>query len=184
MDSELARFLASGGYLTEESVVWGDRMPLHVTYYLGGEVPPLQYVTSVRAVVFQTNSVLAVRDGASHFHIVPGGRREGIETLEETLRREPPEETGWTVAGMYSLGFAHFHHLAPKQTEYAYPYPDFLWFLYIAEADNHVPDSRVPGEYELETGFVSIIEIRRAGLDPSQAMLLDAAIELRRSLGG
>jgi len=183
MDSELARFIASGRQLTEESVVWGSHMPFHVTYYLGGKAPPLQYVTSVRAVVFQANSVLAVRDAASHFHIVPGGRREGIETLEETLRQELLEETGWTVAGISSLGFTHFHHLAPKQAEYTYPYPDFLQLLYIAEAGSYVPDARVPGEYELETGFVPIDKIRRAGLEQSQAMLLDAATELRRSMG-
>ncbi len=182
MDSELARFIASGRYSAEESVVWRDGVHLHVTYYLGGKEPPLQYVTSVRAIVFQANSVHGVRDAASHFHIMPGGRREGIETLEETLRRELLEETGWTVAGIYSLGFAHFHHLAPKPAEYTYPYPDFLQLLYIAEAGSYVPDARVPGEYELETGFVPIDKVRRAGLEQGQAVLLDAAIELRRSM--
>ena len=31
----------------------------------------------------------------------------------------------------------HFHHLTPKPDSYRYPYPDFLWLVYAAEALEH-----------------------------------------------
>ena len=181
MDSELADFLASAKRLTEESVVWGDAMPLRIAYYLGAGHAPLQYVSSVRAVVFREDSVLVVRDAESHFHTLPGGRREAEETPEETLHREVLEETGWTLTHTCLLGFMHFHHLAPRPDDYAYPYPDFLWLLYAAQADEYVPGARIPGEYERESRFRPIAEARTLLVEQGHLMLLDAAVESRRN---
>jgi 8-oxo-dGTP pyrophosphatase MutT (NUDIX family) len=125
--------------------------------------------------------VIVVRDVENHFHIVPGGRVEEGETPRDTLHREVLEETGWTINCVSPLGFVHFHHLAPRPAEYAYPYPDFLWMIYTAEADKYVPDSQLPGEYEVEVGFRLISEARGLLLEPGFRMLLDAAVELRLS---
>jgi 8-oxo-dGTP pyrophosphatase MutT (NUDIX family) len=181
MDAELADFLASSKCLTEESVTWGDTLSLHVTYYLGVESPPLRYVSSVRAIVFRRDAVIVVRDAENHFHTVPGGRREGEEIPEETLRREVLEETGWTLKNVSPLGFMHFYHLAPAPTDYAYPYPDFLWLIYAAEADKHLPEFQIPDTYEIEVGFHPISEARGLLIEPGCQMLLDAAAELRLS---
>jgi 8-oxo-dGTP pyrophosphatase MutT (NUDIX family) len=181
MDCELADFLAGGRYLAEESVTWGDILPLHVTYYLGVASPPLQYVSSVRAVVFRQDSVIVVRDAEGHFYIVPGGRREEEETPEETLHREVLEETGWTLSHASPLGFVHFHHLAPRPAGYAYPYPDFLWMIYAAEADKHIPESQIPDTYVTEVVLCPIDEARGLLLEPGYKMLLDAAVESRLS---
>lgn len=182
MNPVLTDFLASRTPLVEESALWGDLLPLHITFYLSSEQPPLQFVTSVRSVVFQADSVLVVRDAENHFHITPGGRREQNETIEETLRREVLEETGWTLSEISLLGFTHFHNLAPRPSNYTYPHPDFLQIIYVAQADKYIPEAQVPGEYELETDFRPIGEVRRLLLEPGQLMLLNAAIEFRQSL--
>ena len=181
MDSDLADFLTSGKRLAEESVKWGDALSLRVTHYLGRKLPPLQYVSSVRAIVFRQDSVIVVQDAEGHFYIVPGGRREGEETLEDTLHREVLEEIGWTLKNVSPLGFMHFHHLAPRPADYAYPYPDFLWMIYVAEADKHIPESRIPDEYVIEASFHPVIEARNLLLESGYQMLLDAAVELRLS---
>ena len=141
----------------------------------------MQYVSSVRTIVFQQDSVIVVRDVENSFHIIPGGRREEGETLEETLYREVLEETGWTLTSVSPLGFIHFHHLAPKPADYAYPYPDFLWLIHAAEVDEHIPESRIPDEYEIEVGFRPIGEAEGLLLEPGYQMLLNAAVESRLS---
>ena len=113
--------------------------PLRITAYLGHEQSPLAYVTSVRSLVFRDDALLVLRnrDGA---HIVPGGRREAGETLEETVRREVLEETGWVLRAPIMLGFMHFHNLSPKPPGHPYPYPDFIQMVYMA--DPHAPAGR------------------------------------------
>src|SRR6185503_2650335 len=122
MDS-LAIFLLNKAAAAQEVETWGD-MRLEVATYLAGELPPPEWVTSVRAVVRQGASVLTVRD-PDRVHILPGGRREDNELLEQTLRREILEETGWEVGPPALLGVKHFRHLTAKPANYPYPYPDF-----------------------------------------------------------
>jgi ADP-ribose pyrophosphatase YjhB (NUDIX family) len=55
---------------------------------------------------------MVVRDPGS-VHILPGGRRRGGESLEQTLRRELLEETGWTINQPQLLGVRHFHQFGP-----------------------------------------------------------------------
>jgi len=181
MDPELKNFLNSRTPLIETTFTWSETLRLHLTYYLSNEQPPLRFISSVRSVVFQADSVLVVRDAENHFHITPGGRRQNDETIEETLRREVLEETGWTLSEISLLGFMHFHHLVPKPPNYTYPYPDFIWLIYVAQADKYIPEAKVPGEWELETGFRPIDEVRRLPLEQGQLMLLDVAIERRQN---
>src|SRR6185436_7871185 len=109
--SLLAAFLAKYAPSTQEIVHWDD-LRLRVTSYLTTEMPPLAFVTSVRAVVLNGTSVMLVHapDGT---HILPGGRREEGEALIDTLMREVLEETGWTIDQLQMLGIKHYHHLTP-----------------------------------------------------------------------
>ena len=75
-----------------------------------------------------------IKQGEDQYHILPGGRREGDETLEETAHREVAEETGWMIRNLKPFAFAHFKHITPKLKDYPYPYPDFFWLIYTARA--------------------------------------------------
>jgi 8-oxo-dGTP pyrophosphatase MutT (NUDIX family) len=177
MGPNLINFLNSHAQLVEDSATWGNgTLPLRITAYLSCEQPPLAYVTSVRAVVLQGNSVLVVRDAANSFHVTPGGRREKDESVEATLRREVLEETGWTLADASPLGYMHFHHLAPRLVDYIYPHPDFVQLVYAAHAGEFLPEAQQLGEYELETGFRSVAEAQGLNLTVSQRLFLDAAL--------
>ncbi len=178
MSSSLIVFFSRYQPVVEESAVWGGgTLPLRITSYLSSEQPPLEYVTSIRAVVLQDNSVLVVRDGANSFHVTPGGRREKHESVEATLRREVLEETGWGINEVLPLGFMHFHHLAPKPDGYTYPHPDFVQLVYAAHATEFVPEAQQFEEYELETGFQPVVEARSLNLTASQRLFLNAALK-------
>ncbi len=178
----LAGFLARCEQLSEETVVWGagaGAIRLRLTTYLTTETPPLAYLTSARAIVFHRNEVLVVRD-PDGCHVIPGGRREAGETLEETLRREVLEETGWTLGPIAPLGVLHFRHLDP-QPPGPYPYPDFLNVVYAAEAIDHRPEALTPttGAYELEAAFRPLPDVDRLELPAGQRRLLKAALATR-----
>ncbi len=176
----LTHFLNRHQPFVKESATWGGgTLPLRLTSYLSSEEPPLDYVTSVRAVVLQGNLVLVVRDAANSFHVTPGGRREKDESVEATLRREVLEETGWAIIEVSLLGFMHFHHLAPKPDDYIYPHPDFVQLVYAAHADQFVSEAQQFGEYELEAGFQSVVEAQSLKLSDSQRLFLDAALKAR-----
>ena len=120
-----AGFLASLTPGSEETAAWGATFRFRVATYLTGRVPPRHYVTSARAVLIDGDQVITIR-GPDGVHIWPGGRIESGETPEDALRRELLEEVGWSLAGVFLLGFAHFHHLTPRPADHPYPYPDFL----------------------------------------------------------
>ncbi len=73
----------------------------------------------------------------------------------------------------------HFHHLAPKPDGYIYPHPDFVQVVYAAHAGEFVSEAQQFGEYELETGFQSIVEAQRLNLAASQRRFLDVALKSR-----
>jgi len=182
MDADLAVFLAPLMHVFEEDVVWGGgKTPFHVTTYLTDQLPPLDYVTSVRAIVSNAAmEVLACKNTDGETHIVPGGRREAGETLEETLRREVLEETGWHISGVSQLGLWHFHHLGPRREGYRFPYPDFLQLIYRATAAYYDGAKRVADDYEVESGFISLPTLAITRFEqPSQMLLVEQA--LRRS---
>jgi len=168
--SLLAAFLAKYPPSMEELVHWDD-LRLRVTSYLCAEMPPLLFVTSVRAIVLKGSSVILVHapDGT---HILPGGRREVGEALTDTLMREVLEETGWTIDQLQMLGVKHYHHLTPMPQDYRYPYPDFLQIVYRARAMQHLPEAREIDGYEIETKFITTAEALRLPLMPSDHMWL------------
>ena len=114
-------------------VIWGA-MHLRRRFHLCDEPPPRDLTSSARAIVFKDGDVLVVRGTAGDTHIWPGGRREGGESLEETMRREVLEETGWALADARPFGIIHFTHLTERPVDYPYPYPDFRQAVFIAEA--------------------------------------------------
>lgn len=182
MEPDLAAFLARHAPQTQESAVWGGGAhPLRITAYLGHELPPLAYVTSVRSIVLgdgdgdgdATALVLRDRDG---LHILPGGRREPGETLEETLRREVLEETGWTLRAPTPLCFLHFRHLSPRPLGHPYPHPDFVQVVYMAQADAYEPDARVADNHELGSDFRPLAAVRALALTAHEQLYLAAAL--------
>jgi 8-oxo-dGTP pyrophosphatase MutT (NUDIX family) len=174
--SALADFLAKYRPQAEETVPWDD-LRLRVTSYLCGEIPPLELVTSVRAIVLNDASVIVVR-APEGIHLLPGGRREPGEGLAETLTREVLEETGWTIGQIQLIGIKHYHHLTPEPAGYAYPYPDFLQIVYRAHVQQHLPEAREIDGYEIETKFITTAEALRLPLMPSDHLWL------RTVLGG
>lgn len=180
METELATYLVAQTFLAEETAVWGNgRFPLEIAYYQTRILPPLEYVSSARAVLFHNNSVMVVRGIHDSYHVVPGGRREAGETILQTLHREVLEETGWTIVNPRLFVCTHFRHLSPKPVDYPYPHPDFLQLIFVAQAGEYIPNAKTEGEYELETGFRTIAEAQALPLPVSQRALLRCGLKSR-----
>ena len=134
-DEDLSRFLSGRNPIFSDEADWSKgQIQLEINYYLSDVIPPLELISSVRAIVFKREEVLTVEEAENEFHILPGGRREENERLEETAQREVAEETGWTLYKLKPFSVAHFKHTTPKPEDYPYPYPNFLWLIYTAEA--------------------------------------------------
>ena len=165
----LQTFLKGKTPFYETEALWADgTMPLRVRYFCSDEQPSEEFVTSVRCLVHQNDSVLVLRNRKGN-HILPGGRREEGETFEQTLRREVAEETGWTIESISRLGFIHLEHLKPRPPGYQFLHPHFFQIVYAARASKYVPDLMCDDDYEEEATFVPISELD--GLDISEAEL-------------
>lgn len=179
MADELYAFLGEQVPVAVESAVWGNgRLPLQVTAYLSHQLPPLDYVTSVRCVTLRREAVLVVRD-PDGVHILPGGRRQSEETLLQTLHREVLEETGWRLSGETLLGFVHFHHLGPRPPDFPHLYPDFLQVVYTAEAEKYVPVAKEEDGYELSSAFCPLTHAPRLEIGPGERAFLETALQNR-----
>lgn len=178
MNSALEDFLSRHRVLCEERVDWSNGLSFRVTSYLSPEWPPLDTLISVRALVFQGERIMVVRHSEG-IHLLPGGRREPNETLEETLYREIVEETGWAICTPSPLGFIRFHHLTPKPPDYRYPHPDFTQAVCIAEAETYLVQAERTGDVALEAEFRSINEVRALRLSSRERCFLEAAWQVR-----
>lgn len=178
----LTDFLSRYQPLCEEVTTWSsEQFPLRVVSYFCAELPPLEFITSVRAIVIQDGQVLVLRD-TDETHIVPGGRREPGETLAETLRREILEETGWLTNHYEMLGLWHFHHLNPRPPDFPYLYPDFLHVIYAAIPIKQMPEAKLDDAHELGNEFMPIEQARKIKFaEPSQLLFLDAALARQAS---
>ena len=165
---DIQTFLKDKRPFYETEALWANgTMPLRVCYFLSDEQPPEQFVTSVRCMVLQNDTVLVLRNRKGN-HILPGGRREEGETFVQTLRREVAEETGWTVESVSRLGFIHLEHLKPKPPGYQFLYPHFFQIVYIAHASKYVPDLMCDNDYEEEATFVPIGELDGLGISEAE----------------
>jgi 8-oxo-dGTP pyrophosphatase MutT (NUDIX family) len=175
VNTKLTHFLQQHTPIVEESAVWGNgTTPLAIKSYLSQDLPPLDFVTSVRAVVIRDDDVLVVRDPGG-YHIIPGGQREADETLLQTLQRELQEETGWSLSNIRLIGFKHFHYLGPRLATFPI-YPDFLQIIYSAKPEAFHPQAQEQNGYELEAGFRPQSELTTLDLKASDHAFLDAAL--------
>ena len=175
-DPLLNRLLAGSRLLCEEGIIWGPAVRFLVRAYATRAEPPIALVTSVRCIVFRGTDVLALMDREGG-HIVPGGRREPGETLEQALRREVLEETGWAIGTPQQLGCIVFHHIDLPPPEYRAHYPHFVQVVYTAEAASYHPDLLRPDEIDGEARFLSLGDATRLRLSAYQQAFLALALE-------
>jgi 8-oxo-dGTP diphosphatase len=177
--STLDRLLDRLTPVDEGEAEWPGGVRLRIRGYLTDQAPPIAYVSSVRAVVLRGDDVLVFRDKLGAAHLLPGGRREGDESIEATLRREVREETGWEIADPRPLGIIHFHHLTPRPPGYAHQYPDFVQLVYAAEAASNTPDAAIVDEWVVGSAFLPIAEAGRIGIAPGELLFLEQALRQR-----
>jgi 8-oxo-dGTP pyrophosphatase MutT (NUDIX family) len=168
----LAEFLMGHDPQTHEEGLWGE-VRFHLASYLCVRLPPLELITSARAVLLRAGQVMVVRDPGS-VHVLPGGRRQVGESLEQTLRRELLEETGWATGELHLLGVRHFRQQGG--TPAAHPFPDFFQVVFVAHAGSFHPEAREVGSYELGAAFQPLSDVRRLALLPNERLFLDAAL--------
>lgn len=180
MIEPLTAFLRGRSPLAEEEIVWsGGGLRLvqtRSTFPLERKAsPPLQLVTSVRALLTRGSDIMVVRDPAGR-HIVPGGRLADGEELLDALERELLEETGWCVrCELVPFAMFHYHIRSSRPDGYPYPYPDFLQLIYQAEAGRYDSGKIEVGGYELEAGFRARGAVKRLPLSSGEKALLKLA---------
>lgn len=177
MIEPLTAFLRGRSPLAEEEIVWsGDGLSLvqtRYTYALEEEsTPPLKLVTSVRALLTRGDEIMVVRDPAG-LHILPGGRLDPGEELLDALERELLEETGWSIHPAHArIALFRYHIQSPRPAGYRYPYPDFLQLIYLAKADEHIPEAMEVGGHEFDAEFRPRGEVAQLSLSRGEIALL------------
>ena len=182
-DPVLDRFLDGCRLLCEEGIIWRPTMRFVVRAFATETEPPIELVTSVRSIVFRGSDVLALmnREGG---HIVPGGRREPGESLEQALRREVLEETGWAIAHPQQLGCIAFHHVDLPPPEYRAHYPRFVQVICTADAASYHSELLQPDEIDGDACFLSVDHARQLPLSAYQQAFLALALEARAGDAG
>ena len=181
MDPQLGAYLARHPAASEGGARWGAAGEIHlrISAHLADEPPPAAHVESVRALLFRGEELMVLANRDTPAYVVPGGRREGDESLEAALRREIGEETGWTLRDPRPIGFYWMRHLTPRPDGYRYRYPDFLQAVYAAEAIEHRPELLVDDGYDFGAGFRPLDEVARLALTPAERLFLEEALRRR-----
>lgn len=163
----------------DDVVVWpAARLRMRI-YEWPADPPPDALITSGRAVVFRRSQVVVVRQHDGVRHVVPGGRREEGETLEETIRREVLEECGWRVEGLSPFALLYFQTLEADPARQPQGLGDFAHIVCVAEGRSH--DRRALDRTQIEAGArLSSVAAARAGLSAGYLAMLDGALAARR----
>jgi ADP-ribose pyrophosphatase YjhB (NUDIX family) len=157
-----------------QTIIQWHQSTLLLTSYLCAVLPPIDHISSVRAIVTTKTHVLTL-ENADELHIIPGGRLETGETLAQALVREVAEETGWRIEIHSQLGVRHYKHLTPKPPGYRYPYPDFFHVIYRASPILFDERARTISDYELRSSMRLIDEVTTLPITPDQLAFLYAA---------
>ena len=175
--TDLAEFLSRHSRISRNTAQWPKGIELEVSGYLCSEAPPANLVSSVRAIVFKEDRVLVMRnmDGV---YILPGGRVEDGETHVETLQRELLEEAGAEIRAIVQFGLIHLRHTTPKPKDHPYPYPDFLWPVYVASFVRSRPEARVEDGYGISSEFMPLQKVRGLALDGFEGTFLEEAVRI------
>lgn len=181
VDPRLLAFIADLTPIEAESGKWPDGHEFVLSSYFTEAVPPLDLVTSVRAVVVRNGGLLVFDDDVGP-HIIPGGRVEAGETPLVTLTRELREEIGCEISGEPALlGFIRVHHAGPKPQGYPYPFPDDLHLMYLVEtAGDAMASTTEP--LVLGPRFITMDALQALPLLPSERAFLTHPA-LKGSLG-
>jgi ADP-ribose pyrophosphatase YjhB (NUDIX family) len=172
MHTELEHFLATHERSSSESASWwGGQIALTIDSYITPDPPPDKLVTSARCVIIADSHILVMSNPAGE-HILPGGRREPGEPLEQALVREVLEETGLVIPPGPQIAVLHCHHETPRPMIYPYPYPDFLNVIHLVRLPA-VQAISVADTYELEGMFVPFDTLLEPRLPAHQWHLLN-----------
>lgn len=172
MTAELMTFLSQHRIAATESATWAEgQIELSASLIITSDSPPDDLVTSARCIVTTMDQILVMVNPGGR-HILPGGRREQDESIEDALNRELREETGIVYDRAERVAVLHFHHETPIPLNYPYPYPDFLNQIFIIRL-NHEQAVTVYDDYELSGKFVPIDIVEQDGLPPIQRCLVE-----------
>lgn len=176
MDASLAAYLRGRTPVATQHVSWPHTGgEFDCAAYLVSEPPPLELVVSARAILVRDRLVLAFESGTGSTHVIPGGRRQPGESLEQTLVREVREETGCVVAAApRQVGVIVMHDCNARREGSPYPYPDGLWVMYAATAqDGGTLCSE--DEWVHDPRFVDPATLPALGVSPVELAFVDAA---------
>jgi ADP-ribose pyrophosphatase YjhB (NUDIX family) len=127
---------------------------------------------SARAVLVGLRGTVFVFDENGP-HVLPGGRREGTESVLDALAREIGEEVGCSIVGVpRPLGFFELRNEGPKPEGYIYPYPRNFHVVFSAAAG---PVTRAPVDPNVLDGrFVSRAEGLALDIPWAERVFLEA----------
>jgi hypothetical protein len=164
--------------LVDFEAVWPSAR-LRARTFIGDFGFPPELLTSARAVVFKGSRVVVVDEMHGERHIEPGGGIEAGETVEQAVRREVAEESGWTVGELKPLGFHFLEPLTPSPPLSTRRWGPMTHAVFITEGVSYSRTARDMNQ--IETGS-RLTSIRRAlaQLPENEALLLRAAVDRRR----
>ena len=140
--------------------------------FLTAVQPPLELIVSARAVLAGPGGRVFVFDENGP-HVLPGGRREGDESVRDALAREIGEEVGCAIVGEpRPLGFIELRNDGPRPDPLIYPYPRSFHVVFSASAG---PVTRVPVDPNVRDGrFVLRDEALAVELPWAERVFLEA----------